>query len=102
MESITARRLDGSVQSLDCTPETNITLDVNYSGIKIKNLIRKKNHTQPIPSRKKTSERKYRSEIHILTVEKRKCVDSTLSVHAEAGSQAGANGVGVLVEDKVE
>lgn len=51
---------------------------------------------------KKKPERKYRSEIHILTGEKRKCVDSTLNVHAEAGSKAGANWVRVLVEDKVE
>lgn len=35
-------------------------------------------------------------------LQKRKCVDSTLNVDAEAGSKAGANGVGVLVEDKAE
>ena len=30
------------VESLYCTPETNITLYVNYTGIKIKNKILKK------------------------------------------------------------
>ena len=29
---------DGSVESLCCTPEINITLCVNYAGIKIKTL----------------------------------------------------------------
>ena len=28
--------MDGSVESLHCTPETNITLYVSYTGIKIK------------------------------------------------------------------
>lgn len=48
------------------------------------------------------SERKYRSEIHVLTVEKRKWADSTLNVHAEAWSKAGSKWVRVLDEGKME
>ena len=32
------RVMCGSVESLDCTPETNITLYVNYTEIKIKTI----------------------------------------------------------------
>ena len=31
-----------TAESLYCTPETNISLNVNYTGIKMKNLIKKK------------------------------------------------------------
>ena len=38
--------LYGSVESLYCTPETNVTLHVNCTGIKIKNVIKTKQSKQ--------------------------------------------------------